>query len=235
MGRSWRDRLAFFRQVKEHYHTTGAIAPSSRFLAAAQTGPLRERKLVNGRQQRAGGSLRVLEIGPGTGAVTRRIVRLLEPGDRLDLVEINQHFADVLDRRFQQDASFARVADQSQVHMVPLQEFSAEQPYDVIISGLPMNNFSAELVEELFEAYFRLLAEEGVLSYFEYMYMRPLRALVSRRADRQRVRRIGQIMRGYRDRFRLRTSWVFVNLPPAWVQHLQRPSADHQTSSASRE
>jgi len=232
MGRSWRDRLAFFRQVREHYHTTGAIAPSSRFLAAAQTGSLKNRKENDGREEPSSGPLRVLEVGPGTGAVTRRIVQLLVPGDRFDLVEINQHFADVLARRFEHDATFARVADRSQVHVMPLQEYSAEQPYDVIISGLPMNNFSAELVEELFEAYFRLLSDEGTLSYFEYMYMRPLRSLVSRRADRQRVRRIGQIMRGYRDRFHLRTSWVFVNLPPAWVQHLQRPPAVRDPAGA---
>jgi len=214
MSRSWRDRLAFFRQAREHYHTTGAIAPSSRFLARAQTRPLAALKAQLDRPAR------VLEVGPGTGAVTRRIVKLLEPGDTFDLVEINQEFAEVLGRRFTEDPSFSRLSESARVHAVPLQEFHRETAYDVIISGLPMNNFPAALVEELFDAYFRLLSPEGTLSYFEYMYMRPLRKLVSGRDDRQRVNRIAELMSGH---CRLRgasTSWVFVNLPPAWVQHL---------------
>ena len=214
MGRSWRDRLAFFRQAREHYHTTGAIAPSSRFLARAQAGPLARLK------QQLDRPVRVLEVGPGTGAVTRRIVRLLDPGDTFDLVEINQEFADLLVRQFTDNPAFARLSDSANVHAVPLQEFVSESPYDVIISGLPMNNFSSELVEELFDAYFRLLAPEGTLSYFEYMYMRPMRKMVSGREDRGRVNRIASIMTNHRRQRRLRTSWVFVNLPPAWVQHL---------------
>ena len=83
-----------------------------------------------------------------------------------------------------------------------------------------MNNFSSELVEELFEAYFRLLGPEGTLSYFEYMYMRPMRKLVSGRKDRERVNRIAEIMRRHCRQRRMRTSWVLANLPPAWVQHL---------------
>lgn len=214
MGRPWRDRLAFFRQAREHYHTTGAIAPSSRFLARSQAGPLAQLKT------RLDRPVRVLEVGPGTGAVTRRIVKLLEPGDTFDLVEINQAFADLLVRQFIDNPAFARLSDTASVHAVPLQEFRSESPYDVIISGLPMNNFASELVEELFEAYFRLLAPEGTLSYFEYMYMRPMRKLVSGREDRGRVNRIARIMGDHCRQRQSRTSWVFVNLPPAWVQHL---------------
>ena len=214
MGATRRDRLAFFRQVREHYHTTGAIAPSSRFLAAAQARPLARLKT------RLSRPVRVLEVGPGTGAVTRRIVGLLDPDDTFDLVEINPAFAELLEHRFTTDPDFARLADSAQVHAMPLQEFQSQEPYDVIISGLPMNNFAAELVEELFEAYFRLLSPDGTLSYFEYMYMRPLRKLVSGREDRIRVNRIAEIMSGHCRTRRASISWVFMNLPPAWVQHL---------------
>ena len=206
--------MAFFRQVREHYHTTGAIAPSSRFLARAQAGPLASLKARTDRP------VRVLEVGPGTGAVTRQIVKLLEPGDTFDLVEINQAFADLLQRRFTDDPAFSSLAGSARVHAVPLQEFSSDAPYDVIVSGLPMNNFSSELVEELFEAYFRLLGPEGTLSYFEYMYMRQMRKVFSSRDDRARVNRIAKIMKRHCRERRTKTNWIFVNLPPAWVQHL---------------
>jgi len=214
LSRFFKDFKAFFRQFREQYHTTGAIAPSSRFLANAQARPLSRLK---GRIKRPA---RVLEVGPGTGVVTRRIVRLLSPGDTFDMVEINQAFADHLEQLFVDDPEFSPLAQSSSVHAVPLQEFTSEAPYDVIISGLPMNNFSSELVEELFEAYFRLLDPEGTLSYFEYMYMRQMRKVFASRDDRARVNRIAKIMKRHCRERRTKTNWVFVNLPPAWVQHL---------------
>jgi phospholipid N-methyltransferase len=207
-----RDYIEFFRQFRRRFDTTGAIAPSSRFLAAAMTGPLAARKRP----------ARILEVGPGTGAVTRRIVQLLSPDDRVDLVELNEGFATLLERRFEHDEEYRRIAAQARLHVCPIQEFSADGPYDFIISGLPLNNFSAELVDEIFEIYFRLLAPGGVLSYFEYMYVRPVRKLVAGQGERSRLRDLDDVLETYLAQHRVRQNWVFINLPPAWVQHLKR-------------
>lgn len=212
MGLPFSDYVEFFRQFRTRFKTTGAVAPSSRFLAHAMTGPLSKRKQP----------VRVLEVGPGTGAVTRRIVQLLEPGDRLDLVELNERFASILNRRFQTDPRYRRVAALSEVHVCPLQEFQSDGTYDFIISGLPLNNFSAGMVQEIFETFFRLLAPGGVLSYFEYMYVRPIRKLVAPAGEKSRLAALDEIMNSFLSRHRLYKSWVFVNLPPAWVQHLQK-------------
>jgi phospholipid N-methyltransferase len=208
----FRDHVEFFRQYCQRFKTTGAIAPSSRFLATAMTGPLADRSKP----------ARILEVGPGTGAVTRRIVRLLREDDRLDLVELNETFAAMLERRFCEDPKYKAVADRSEIHVGSLQDFQSDAPYDFIISGLPCNNFSADLVENIFEAYFELLAPGGVLSYFEYMYIRPVRKLVSGREEKTRLNRLDSIMNSYIERHRFRRSWVFVNVPPAWVQHLRK-------------
>lgn len=210
------DHLTFFSQFRTRYKTTGAIAPSSRFLAGAITGPLKRRARP----------ARILEVGPGTGAVTRRIVRMLNPDDTFDLVEINETFAELLNHRFAQDRHYSRVAEISRVHVCPLQEFQTEGNYDFIISGLPLNNFTPELVREFFEIFFRLLAPGGVLSYFEYMYVRTIRKRISKRPDRARMRALEEVIEPYLAEHRIRQNWVFVNLPPAWVQHLQKPIED---------
>ncbi len=206
------EHIEFFRQYRQTFETTGAVAPSSRFLARALTRPL---------QQHAG-HCRVLEVGPGTGAVTRRIARLLKPDDRFDLVELNASFAGVLRHKFVADPDFHRVANRSEIHQCPIQEFAAPEPYDFIVSGLPLNNFPAEMVREIFDVFFRLLAPGGVLSYFEYMYMRPLRKVVSNRAGRARLGALETVLHEYLGQHRFRRDWVFVNVPPAWVQHLRR-------------
>jgi len=206
------DHLEFFRQFRHRFETTGAVAPSSRFLARAMLGPLQDKT----------GPRRVLEVGPGTGAVTRLLVQQLGPDDRLDLVELNARFAALLRERFDKDPGYQPLAGQSRVYECPLQDFQAEAPYDCIISGLPLNNFSVPLVQQIFETYDRLLAPGGTLSYFEYMYVRPMRSLVSGRPEKMRLRALDRILNARLARDRIARSWVFVNFPPAWVQHLRK-------------
>lgn len=205
------DHVEFFRQYLRRFETTGAIAPSSRFLARALTRPLRERS----------DPIRVLEVGPGTGAVTRAIVRCIKPGDRFDLVEINERFAARLKERFATDPHYRQAADRAEVHVCPLQEYSPAGPYDVIISGLPFNNFPAVLVDELLELCLGMLNPGGTLSFFEYMYVRPVRRIVSPRHEKTRLAEIERILQERFARHRFHTDWVFVNVPPAWVQHLR--------------
>jgi len=204
--------LEFFKQFRTTFETTGAIAPSSRFLASDMAGPMKQHQ----------GTKQVLEIGPGTGAVTRQIVKQIQPGDQLDLVELNDKFVEILHKRFDSEQGFQEIKHQTSIHNCPIQEYGAGQEYDYIVSGLPLNNFPTELVGEIFKAYFRLLKPGGVLSYFEYMYVRPVRKVISRGEENQRIRQIDDIMAKYTQQFRIQTDWVWLNMPPAWVQHLQK-------------
>lgn len=210
-----KEHFQFFRQFRSRFETTGAVAPSSRFLARAMVRPLMHRD----------GPIRVLEVGPGTGAVTRQIVQALKHGDRFDLVEINEEFASLLKGRFATDPILSGAANQSQVHCLPLQDFRPDEDYDVIISGLPFNNFPALLVEQMVDHCLDLLAPGGEMAFFEYMFVRPARRILSPRPTRVRLGEIERILQERFARHRVRTDWVFVNVPPAWVQHLSKPQA----------
>lgn len=217
MSSTFKNQIAFFRQFRKRFETTGAIAPSSRFLAKAMTRYLAARDPQK--------PVRVLEIGPGTGPVTDEIVRLLQPHDRFDLVELNEEFVQILRQRFEQETAWKKVAAQSQIHQMPIQDYQVSEPYHFVISGLPLNNFPAALVTTITDAYFRLLRPDGVLSYFEYMYVRPIRRVITRGAERERICAIDDTLRGYCDRLRIRRDNVWINIPCAWVQHLKSPSA----------
>ena len=208
-----KNQIAFFRQFRQRFETTGAIAPSSRFLARSMTSYLAARDPEV--------PVRVLEIGPGTGPVTNSIVRLLRPHDVFDLVELNEEFVRILHGRFDSEPSWISAKAQSTIHQLPVQEFETSAPYDFVISGLPLNNFPADLVTSIAETYFRLLKPGGVLSYFEYMYVRPIRKVVSRGAERNRIAAIDTTLQGHCDRCRIRRDNIWLNTPPAWVQHLR--------------
>ena len=209
---SLRNQLVFLKQFGQQFETTGSLIPSSRFLAKAIT-----RFLAN----RTRHPVRVLECGPGTGAFTSQIVQHLQAGDVFDLVELNASFVDVLRHRFETEDTWNAVRDLSTIHEVPFQDFDGGGEYDFVISGLPLNNFPPKLVAEIMETCFRLLKPRGVLSYFEYMYIRPFRRRISGGDTGRRIREVHQIVESYIGRHGIARDSVFMNTPPAWVQHLQ--------------
>jgi hypothetical protein len=70
----------------------------------------------------------------------------------------------------------------------------------------------------------RLLKPGGTLSFFEYVGVRPLRALVSRNRERERLRGVGAAIAEARRGRAIGRNLVVPNVPPAWVHHLRAPS-----------
>jgi len=213
MGSRLSESRLFFREFLRNFHTTGAVLPSGRFLAAALS------RFV---AQPAERPRHILEVGPGTGAVTRHIIAAMSPNDRLDLVELNEAFVRRLKHRFETEPHFHAVADRARVLHCPVEELPAETRYDLIVSGLPLNNFSVALVESILATLAKLLAEGGTLSFFEYIAVRPARAMISSRADRKRLRGIGRAMHAVLDQHEIRRDAVLLNVPPAWVHHVRK-------------
>src|ERR1019366_9521386 len=133
------------------------------------------------------GPRRILEIGPGTGAITAAIVRQLRPGDQFDIVEINAEFVAFLGQRFAEEPDFRKQRGRTRIMHCPLQEVPGNEAYDFMISGLPLNNFSPELVEDIYQSYERLLKPAGTLTSFEYVWGRELKMPFVRGAERLRL------------------------------------------------
>src|SRR5205807_2228782 len=114
--RYWSECGSFFREYRRHLRTTGAVLPSSRFLGRALVAELRKPRLP----------ARILEVGPGTGSVTRQIVRHMLPGDQLDAVEINATFVALLERRFEQERLFQAHRDQFRLVHAQVEDLPGE-------------------------------------------------------------------------------------------------------------
>ena len=104
MSQPWADYRVFWREFRRSFHSTGAILPSGPALAAALA------RYVNDGSDGSRSARRILEVGPGTGAVTRRIVAGLCPDDRLDLVERNAEFVACLRERIASDSDYRAAA-----------------------------------------------------------------------------------------------------------------------------
>lgn len=208
----------FWQQFRRDFHATGSIIPSGRALGRALTKYVRD----------PAGSRRILEVGPGTGAVTQWILDAMHEDDRLDLVELNPNFVAHLRQRFADDPRFQPRAHQVAIHNQPVESLAVDSPqasggYDLIVSGLPLNNFAVDVVVGILGQLHRLLKPEGTLSFFEYVGVRPLRGLVSGRAERRRLRGVGQAIAAARSGRQIHRDLVLRNVPPAWVHHLRNP------------
>jgi len=211
-----KDRLKFLTISRKSFGKTGAVLPSSRFLA---------RKITSQVDSRNGDPLRILEVGAGTGAFTRPLVQKLGPRDRLDICEINPVFAAILERRYTHPTGRADGWPQVRVIRDCVLRWEPEAKYDFIISGLPLNNFEPDFVSSVFERYFEFLKPGGSLSYFEYLLIRDVAAPFAGREFRQRVRSVGSVVRDYIDRCQFQRDTVMLNVPPAVVRHLRAAEA----------
>lgn len=195
----------FFRQFRETFETTGAIAPSSKYLGDALS------KFV-GKQN----GVRILEVGPGTGAVTARILRRLQPDDRLELIELNEKFVEVLKSKFSDDPQFKVHSKQVTIIQGRLESLVDSEPYDIIISGLPLNNFDPTLVRTILQTYQQLLKPKGTVSFFEYMFFRSMRSVIP-----GRMREVSAVMQPWLSQYEFERDWIWLNVPSAWAHHVR--------------
>ncbi len=201
----------FLREFRRNFRTTGALLPSGRRLALSLT------RYVCPKE----GLQRILEVGPGTGAVTRQILARMGQSATLDLVEGNENFVSCLNRLVDRDADFRSARSRVRIFHSSVEHFTAAEPYDVIISGLPLNNFLPEEVEMLLGHLRSMAAVGGVLSFFEYMGVRRVKSLTSMAGERARLRGIGEVMSLWLSSHECGCDWVWPNVPPAWVHHLR--------------
>lgn len=195
-------RLVFLTQAVSAPAVTGAIAPSGRVLTRALVAPVAER---------AGADLRVLEVGAGSGPVTRALLGLLTPGSQLDVVEADEAFIPGL-------TDLARAASTpTTVQHARIQDAVLDPGYDVIVSALPFANFALADVQAIFDRYLQHTGPGGVITWFGYRASRAARALTAGPAEAARHRAVHAHLAGYGGS----STTVWANLPPARATRLR--------------
>ncbi|MFE6684884.1 class I SAM-dependent methyltransferase [Streptomyces sp. NPDC057743] len=193
----------FLREYAKSRRDVGAIAPSSARLCRALT-----RYMI----PNPGRSRAVLEVGPGTGAVTRYITGSLGGQDTLDLIEANPRFATLLRQTYADDPRLRIRTGLIQEHELG--------SYDTIVCGLPFANFDARTTEDIFDRLLGSLRPGGTLSFFGYVGGETMRRTLADGDDRERTLAGLGVLRRILRRHTFRTETVLGNLPPARVHHL---------------
>ena len=205
------DYQTFLTQFLRNYETTGSVIPSGRALGSALC-----RYVDDGAAPK-----KILEAGPGTGAVTGCIINRMRSDDELWMVELNPTFASHLRSAFKEKPAFREAAGRCHLIEGSVQQLGQEGQFDLVISGLPLNNFSSADVQNILQAYAKLLKPGGILSFFQYILIRPAKMFVSVGHERDRLKGVGAAIEGMLGEREFAREWVWVNVPPAWVHHIR--------------
>lgn len=206
--------LTFFRQFRKNFQSTGAILPSSRFLASA----------ITRFPSTPAGPARYLEAGPGTGAFTGTLLERLRDADRLVLCELNPQFVAILRARFETDPAWSAHRHQVEIVEGPVESLLPGERFHAIVCGLPFANFDPGLVAEILERFWNHLHPGGHYAFFEYLALRRLKALFVPAAERRRLRAVGAAIAAALHGHVREDTLVFRNVPPAVVHRIQKPA-----------
>jgi phospholipid N-methyltransferase len=185
--------IQFIRGVLRHPKKTGAVAPSSPFLA---------REIIS--HWPSSPEALVVEYGPGTGAITKQLVKRLQSKQSYLGFEMNPSFIQHLEKILPQldfvHASAEKIGPECKKRDLP--------KADLIVSGLPWAIFDPKLQESILQATAEHLAPGGVFSTFAYVHALPLpraRQFACRLRSSFKEVKVSQV--------------IWRNLPPAVIYH----------------
>lgn len=147
--------LHFFKDLKQ----VGAIAPSSKFLAKDLVKQLKKELNCD-----SCAPLNILEIGPGTGPLTKEISELVRPKDHFDVVEIHDHFFELVKKKYR--------GPNISIHHEDIIRFNNGRTYDYIFSSLPYEAMPEEVTQKIWEKKLELCSSKAYICYFKYVSFR---------------------------------------------------------------
>lgn len=148
-------RKSFLRNFWKEKKMVGAMSPSSRFLAKKML------ESVDFSTARV-----IVELGPGTGVFTRRILEQLHPDGILLVFELNDEFMKMLKREFT-DKRVHLIHDSAEKIAHYLEQFGATSA-DVVLSSLPLANFPTDLKTRILDESYRIMTDKSLYIQFQY-------------------------------------------------------------------
>lgn len=180
-----RDDIRFFKNWVHDPKSTGALVPTGPILARAMA------QLVN-----PASSAPVLELGPGTGVITKAILDTGLPPNQLNCVEYSAGFVARLRLTF----SKSRIVQGDAFALDQLFPLESLQPFQTVVSALPLLNFPAQKRDHLLDTVLQRLQPGQPFVQFSYGLTPPIRCRGSNETCEPH-------------------DWIFRNIPPAriWV------------------
>lgn len=171
---------AFFKDAK----MVGSMRPSSKVLTKKMLDGIDFSKAKN-----------IVELGPGTGVFTRKILEKMAPDAQLLVFELHDEFYHNLTHSIK-DKRVHIIHDSAEKIQEYLAHYNMHKA-DAVISSLPLANFPKTLRANIVNATIASLSEDGLMTQFQY-------SLQSK----------NYLKSNFKD---VKINYTFWNFPPAFV------------------
>ncbi|MCK5843307.1 MAG: methyltransferase domain-containing protein [Victivallales bacterium] len=184
-------RIELFKHFVKNPGEIGAICPSSSYLSNAIVSEIGVEKADA-----------ILEIGPGTGVFTEKIIERKRTEANFFAIELNEALSKVLKERFSDLSVHNNCASELQ----DIMRLEKVDSIDVVVSGLPWASFPESVQDSILDAVIESLSPGGYFATFAY-----LQGFLLKGAHRFRAK--------LKSKFSSVTTSKIVwrNLPPAFV------------------
>lgn len=142
----------FIYQYLKHPKRTGALCSSSKGLSCAMTKDVQK-------------ALNIIEIGPGTGAFTRKILEQKDARANFFAVEINEKMAQILSKKLE----FSDIEIGNALFLNQMLKKRNMQEAQLIISGIPWALLKNEEQTRLLQSIYESLSNGGEFRTFAYI------------------------------------------------------------------
>ena len=203
----------FACEALANFYTVAAVLPSSIHLASAMVEPLPlSRTLV------------AIELGAGTGAVTRQLLNELPQNATLLAFEINPRFVSYLERNFHDPR--LTLIHESVEHVDAVLRQHGHHHVDVVVSSLGLGFMSEPKRRRIFDGLLPFVRPHTVLTQYQYIH--------SLQLSNGRLRRLSlqPLLNDYFGSVESRIIWR--NFPPAYVYTCHRRERSAETESCCR-
>jgi phosphatidylethanolamine/phosphatidyl-N-methylethanolamine N-methyltransferase len=186
----------FFAEFVLHPTKTGAVAPSSQYLARVMV------QWID-----LPGAKTVLEYGPGTGVFTEHILGRMRPDAQFAAIELNSRLAELFRRRHPQ----LTLVEDSVANVEEICRRLGLESVDCIVCGLPWASFPESLQTRILDQMMTVMGPGG--QFVTFAYLQGLLLPPGRRFAALLPRYFSHVSKS-------RTVWL--NLPPAFVYQCKR-------------
>ncbi|KAK3606782.1 hypothetical protein CHS0354_018376 [Potamilus streckersoni] len=176
---------SFFTEFVRNRRQIGSLVPSSRFLA---------KKMCTGIDFHTARG--IIELGPGTGVMTRELLRRMHSDCRLILIELNPVFCQLLKNEIR-DSRVSIVNMPAQTIGDVCAHYGITGRVDAVVSSLPLAVIPEAEADDIFAAVQNALSSGG--KYIQYQYSLKSKAGIRRFFSELRIK------------------FCAANIPPAFI------------------
>lgn len=146
--------IAFFRGFLRNPEQVGSIIPSSRFL---------EKRIIKATMRDTPRT--VVELGPGTGGTTRALLEALPAESQLLAIELDPHFATLLDTINDPRLTVHNGSATDVCHLLKVYGLGDA---DAVVSGIPFSSMPDQVGREVMASVWDCLSPRGCFVAYQF-------------------------------------------------------------------